>query len=135
MLLSFALLRLDASRADGARTRTHPMLIRRRDADAPVLIRRRDTDAPRARTHPMLIRRRDADAFPDPRSPIVDLARLPVAAAVAAAAAAAAAGSAASSAPYLHRLRPRQPFLLHLSSMLSKSSDPFVFWRCQPHLI
>jgi len=127
-------------------TRTHPMLIRgrdadapvlirRRDADAPVLIRRRDTDAPRARTHPMLIRRRDADAFPDPRSPIIDLARLPVAAAAAVVAAAAAAGSAASSAPYLHRLRPRQPFLLHLSSMLSKSSDPFVFWRCQPHLI
>jgi len=84
----------------------------------------------------MLIRRRDADAFPDPRSPIVDLARLPVAAAaVAAAAAAAAAGSAASSAPYLHRLRPPSPFLLHLSSMLSKSLDPFVFWRCQPHLI
>merc|ERR1719309_135757 len=90
MLLSFALLRLnefdtDATRTGsaqergrnpywfGAGTRTHPMLVRRRD-----------TDAPRAGSA------QGEDAFPDPRSPIIDLDLLPVAA-----------GSAASSAPYL----------------------------------
>jgi len=32
------------------------------------------------RTHPVLVRRRDVDAFPDPRLPIIDLDLLPVAA-------------------------------------------------------
>jgi len=48
-----------------------------------MLVRRKDTDAPRAGSA------QGEDAFPDPRSPIIDLDLLPVAA-----------GSAASSAPY-----------------------------------
>ena len=68
MLLSFAFLRLNEFDADASHA-----------VSAQGHGRTPCTDGPRARTHPVLIRRRDADAFPNPSSPIIDLAQLPVA--------------------------------------------------------